>query len=302
MAAQPDNKLGPEFQYDLSALLKVDPKLVHYLEAAKIDVGLDVPAGIAAADDGRFFVTGDKAVRQFDKAGKLIAEFKVGAPPRAIALSRAAPDKASLIYLAMADHVEVFDLKGKRQAAWKSAGEKAYLTSVAVGENDVFVADASVPVVLRYDLAGKLLGRIGEKDAKKRAPGFVVPSPYFDVAVTRDNMLWVVNTGLRSVESYTYDGDFRFAWGKASPKIESFCGCCNPIHMAIMADGSFVTAEKGLPRVKVYDASGVFKSVVAPPSAFAQDVAALCPAVDSDSRVLVLDVKAGVVRAFAQKG
>jgi hypothetical protein len=298
MAAQPDNKLGPEFQYDLSALLKVDPKLVHYAQKAKFAVGLDEPAGIAAGAGGQIFVTGDKAVRQFDKAGKLLTEFKVDAAPHALALAPTVADKAPLLYLAMTDHVEVFDLKGKRQAAWASAGEKAYLTSVAVGEADVFVADAAGAVVLRYDLTGKLLGRIGENDEKKRAAGLVIPSPYCDVALGLDGMLWVVNTGRRSVECYTYDGEFSIGWGKASPKIEGFCGCCNPVHLAIMADGRFVTSEKGLARVKVYDRSGEFQSVVAPPSVFATDVGILDVAVDSDGRVLVLDLKAGDVRAF----
>jgi hypothetical protein len=301
MAEPTKSGLGPEFTYDLTALKKVDPKLVHYEESAKLSTGLAAPVAIAAGPDGRFFVAGDKAVRYLDRTGKLVGEIKLDASPRAVALGPAVGDKPALLYVAMAEHVEVFDLQGKRLATWASASEKAYLTSLAAGEADVFVADAHTAAVLRYDLAGKLLGRIGEKNDAKRAPGIVVPSPFFKVVLGRDGMLWVTNPGSRSVECYAYDGTFRLGWGKASPKIEGFCGCCNPTHLAITADGSFITSEKGLPRVKVYNASGEFESVVAPPSAFEDNAEGLDLAVDSAGRILVLDPDARSVRIFTKK-
>ena len=52
------------------------------------------------------------------------------------------------------DHVEVYDRSGKRVAVWESLGERAVLSSIAVAEDDVFVADAGNRVVLRYDSDG----------------------------------------------------------------------------------------------------------------------------------------------------
>jgi hypothetical protein len=83
--------------------------------------------------------------------------------------------------------------------------------------------------------------------------------------------------------------------------------------MAILPDGRFVTGEKGIPRVKIYGAEGKFECVVAGPEVLAPNFAAttetredlkLKPvdlAVDSKSRIIVLDPNAGTVRIFEEK-
>ena len=296
MAQWKPSGLGPEFTYDLTELKKVDPALIHYEQAASVPTGMMKPKAIAVGADGRLFVAGDGGVRVFDAAGKPVLQFETGGEPHCIALG-----KTGTVYVGMKDHVEVYDASGKRATAWKGLGERAYVTSLAVGEADVFVADAGNRVLLRYDTSGKLLKRIGEEDAAKHAPGLVVPSPYFDVALGPEGMLWLTNPGRRRVECYTYDGAFRFAWGKFSMKVEGFCGCCNPTHLAIDADGNFITSEKGLPRVKVHDDEGNFKSVVAAPADFADGTVGLDLAVDAKGRILVLDPKRREVRIFVKK-
>lgn len=296
MAAQKSSGLGPEFTYDLGPLRQVDPALVHYAEAAKIETGMDRPRGLAAGPDGGCIVAGDKVVRRLGKDGKRGAEFALDAEPHAVA---AGEDGA--VYVALKDHVEVFDAAGRRQAAWEKAGPKAYLTGIAVGESDVFVADAGDRIVLRHDTAGRLVNRIGDPDEARQVPGFIIPSPYFDLALGREGMLWIADPGRRRVESYTYDGAFQFAWGKASMKIEGFCGCCNPTHLAALPDGRFVTSEKGLPRVKVYGREGAFESVVAAPADFDEGAVGLDLAVDAAGRILVLDPSRRQVRAFVRK-
>jgi hypothetical protein len=174
----------------------------------------------------------------------------------------------------------------------------------------VFVADAGNRIVLRYDPAGKLLGKIGKRDPGRHILGFVIPSPHFDLALTADGLLRVVNPGAHRIEAYTLDGDLEVFWGKHGEGIEGFCGCCNPANLAILPDGRFVTSEKGIPRVKIYAADGKFVGVVAGPETLAPtetileetrpdhklpvfDVAA-----DSRGRVLVLDPLAMKVRIF----
>lgn len=296
MAQWKPSGLGPEFTYDLTELKKVDPALIHYEQAASVPTGMMRPKGIAVGADGRLFVAGDGGVRVFDAAGKPVLQFETGGEPHCIALG-----KTGTVYVGMKDHVEVYGASGKRAAAWKGLGERAYVTSLAVGKADVFVADAGNRVLLRYDTSGKLLKRIGEEDAAKHAPGLVVPSPYFDVALGPEGMLWLTDPGRRRVECYTYDGALRFAWGKFSMKVEGFCGCCNPTHLAIDAGGNFITSEKGLPRVKVHDDEGTFKSVVAAPADFADGTVGLDLAVDAKGRILVLDPKRRAVRIFVKK-
>ena len=297
MAAQKTSSgLGPEFTYDLTVYLKVDPALIQYEEKTAIATGLEAPRGIAVGPEDRLWISGDRAVRCFDKDGKHLSEFKTTGEPQCIAVA-----KAGTVYVGMKDHVEVYDAQGKPDGAWESLGPKAFVTSIAAGEKDVFVADAGNRVVLHYDLAGKLINRIGEKDESKNIPGLIVPSPYCHVALGAKDSIWVANPGRRRMECYTFAGVIRWWWGHASPKIDGFCGCCNPTHFAILPDGRFVTSEKGLPRVKVYSASGEFESVVAAPASFAEGTAGLDVAADSTGRVLVLDPIAKTVRVFVRK-
>ncbi len=193
------------------------------------------------------------------------------------------------------------------------AGKRTVLTSIAVGEEDVFAADAGSLVVWRYDHSGKVLGQIGRRDPSRNIPGFVVPSPYFDVAIAPDGLLRVANPGMHQIEAFTFDGHLELSWGKRGLGIEALCGCCNPSNIAILSDGRIVTAEKGLPRVKVYSATGEFECVVVATSVLAPNPSMLSEccdehtlhpvdlAVDSRDRILVLDPLAGLVRIFVRK-
>lgn len=203
---------------------------------------------------------------------------------------------------------------GKQLAGWESFGDGAVLTSIAVSDSDVFVADAGSCIVLRYDVTGKPVKRIGQKDKDRGIPGFVIPSPYFDLAIGRDGLLRVANPGRHCIEAYTFDGDLEFWWGGFSSDVRGFIGCCNPVNFAILGDGSFVTCEKGLTRVKVYDAEGNFVGVVAGPEQLVKEgVSHICEtsaecrvggfdvAVGPDGQVYVLDTIENVVRTFTRK-
>jgi hypothetical protein len=298
--------LGKEYTYDVSKFFKTDPALIQYDEAAKIATGLEELRAVAIGPEDRIFAAGDKTVRVFSKTGERTGEFKLGDPPRCLAAGA-----GGSLFVGMQDHVEVFDASGARQARWDGLGGDAVLTGLAVAEKDVFVADAGNRVVLRYDLGGKLLARIGKKNPDKHIPGFIIPSPFFDLAVGSDGMLWVVNPGRHRLEAYTFDGDLQSFWGEESLGVKGFCGCCNPIHFARLPDGRFVTSEKGLPRVKVYSTRGEFEGIVAGPELFPSQtinpnstaVHGVCMdlAVDSAGRVLLADASTRDVRVFTRR-
>jgi hypothetical protein len=84
-------------------------------------------------------------------------------------------------------------------------------------------------------------------------------------------------------------------------EIDGFCGCCNPSHFTIMADGSFITSEKGIARVKIYNRIGEMTSVVAAPENFNEGTVGLDLAVDSQQHIYVLDRKRNQVRIFIRK-
>ncbi len=302
--------LRSDFDYDVSELAKVDPALILYDETDTPIITKQTYASTIAIDGlDNIYVSGKGKIVIFDTAGKQIRELPISGKVGAIAVST-----DGLIYVGYKEHIEVVDGEGKTISTWIGLGEKAVITSIAAGQDDVFVADAGNRVVIRYDLGGKIVTEIGKKDADRNIPGFMIPSPYFDLAIADDGLLRVVNPGLHSIEAYTFDGDLEFSWGKASAGIEGFCGCCNPINFAILSDGNFITCEKGLTRVKEYDSVGKFVGVVAGSEqlipyekACVCETAAQCQtggfdvAVDSKDRVYVLDTVSNIVRVFAKK-
>lgn len=303
--------LSADFAYDIEKLAVIDPALIMYAESAEpITTGFEKARAIAVDSAGKIYVAGDKAIKIFDNTGGLSETIAVAGAPRCLAVSA-----DGLIYMGLSDHVEVYNRDTKRTAVWQSPGDSAVLTSIALSKaGDVFVADAGNRIVIRYDQTGAELNRIGKKDAERNVPGFVIPSAYFDVVVPRDGMLRVVNPGRLRVETYTFEGDFEFSWGEPSVKIEGFCGCCNPVNIALLSDDSFVTCEKGLNRIKIYDRDGRFKGVVVGPRQLTPDLPLdICRspeecqfggfdvAADSKGTVYVLDTIKNVVRIFAPK-
>jgi len=301
--------LGKEFIYDIEALTKVDSDLLIYEESGRgIVTGFTQSSAIATAisSPSLVYVAGDNAIKVFSKEGVMVNEIQFDGSPRCLAV-----DVAGAVYVGMKDHVRIYDAQQKEVASWPGLGGKAVLTSIAVYKDDVFVADAGNRVVVRYDKAGNVVNHIGVKDEEKNIAGFVIPSPYFDLAVGGDGLLRVVNPGRHRIEAYTFDGDLEFWWGKATNSIEGFCGCCNPASFAMLEDDSFITCEKGLIRIELYDADGKFIGVVAGPEQLAEAEtlrigqkaaeggrAVFDVAVDAGGRVLVLDTIKNIVRTF----
>lgn len=301
--------LGKEFVYDISGKIKTDPNLILYTESSvTIATGFKTSRAIAIDSNGIIYAAGDNAVRLFDSSGDLQGEIQLADSPRCIAVS-----KNGNIYIGMKNYVQVYDSNKKFLVSWLYLDDDAVLTSIAVLGNDVFVADAGNRIVLRYDTNGKLLSRIGGKNKERNIPGFVIPSPYFDLAIADDGLLRVVNPGWHRIEAYTFDGDLEFWWGVYSPGIEGFCGCCNPVNFAILGNGSFVTVEKGLVRVKIYGVEGNFVGVVAGPQQLIKSCdAKICQtpadcqkggfdlAIDNKQQILVLDTIKNTIRTFTK--
>ncbi|MBI4564009.1 MAG: hypothetical protein HY716_04860 [Planctomycetes bacterium] len=141
----------------------------------------------------------------------------------------------------------------------------------------------------------------GAKENAAGIPGLVIPSPFFDVAIDPAGRLWVANTGRHSLESYRPDGSLITSWGRASAGIEDFSGCCNPSHFAIGRDGSFVTSEKGIVRIKLHGPTGRLIGVVATAREFPAGAVGLDVAIDTEDRVLVLDPSTSTIRRYVRK-
>ena len=299
-------KPGNAFSSDLEKYEKVDPSLVMFKETDRISPGLKGLKSMGAGAGRGIYVAGQNAMAVFNLEGHELARFRLGGTPDCLAV---APDGE--IVLGMRNHVEVLTQQGKLKSVWPDLGDRAYITSIAANAGEVYVADAGNRIVLRFDRDGTLLGRIGETDPERDIPGFIVPSPYFDVAFDDQESLWVANPGRHGLENYRSNGDLVTSWYKPSMQVEGFCGCCNPTHIAFRADGSLVTCEKGLVRVKLYDVTWTFTALVTEPGLFPDSPEELVSckghtpvqdlAVDEKNRILVLDSHQNAVRIFDEK-
>jgi len=298
---------GPETlpTSDMDRFARTDPSLLKYAEAARIQTGFKEVRAVAVGPSDRIYVAGDQSVRVFDSAGKQVSYVKTSSVPRCLAVA-----KDGTMYVGAMDRVEVYPAGPAGRSSWDSAGDKAIFTAVAVTQEWVFVADAGNREILRYDRSGKLIERIRKKGPAGKIDGVLMPSAHFDVEIGADGLIRANDPGRLCVDIYTAQGELLTSWGKGGPDIDRFIGCCNPVRIALLPDGSVVTSEKGLPRVKVYTKEGKFDCVVAGPESFVKlrcptanctTGAALDLAVDSRGRILVLDPATRQVRIFVRK-
>lgn len=293
-------KLAAEFSYDVTRFQTTDPSLRRAVELMRFSVGAEPVHQMVVDQQGVIYIGGEGGIRVYDEAGKLLKEIRLDRPVYGMVLR-----ESGEILVGQAARVLVLGVDGEMIEEWSDFPDGMLPTGMALGDDHVFIADAGNRMVHRLDLEGNRLGAVGEEG------GFKVPSPYFCVRMAADGLLRVANPGAHRIEAYTADGDLELAWGKASFAIEGFCGCCNPVSFDVFPDGSFVTAEKGLPRVKLYDPQGDFIGVVAGPEDFpkylklansgSSKLKGIYVTVGPKGRILVLDAVAREVRVMQRK-
>lgn len=291
-----ESGLGESFRYDLSTLRKVDPALIVADEEPGFAAGVPRPSVLALGPSNAVYVAGAGEIARFDLDGRRESSFKVSAAVTAMAVDR----EDGRVFAAFGDRVEILGADGAGIGAWHGLNSNSVFSAIVLLGKSAFVADAGNRLVLRYGMDGVLQSRFGDKTSEY-SEGFVIPSPYFPLVAGVDESLWVVDTGRHRFINLTQDGRIRSRWEKAGMSIQGFCGCCNPTHFAVRDDGSFVTAEKGLVRVKVHAADGSLVGVVAAPDKFGADTRGLSLVVDGRGRVLVLDPERGEVRIFKMR-
>lgn len=280
----------------------IDESLIGYSESEPWPTGLQRPTALAVDPQGRVFVGGDQAVVVLGFDGKpAAAVIALSEPPHCLAWADQRHDEPDRLYVGLRDRIEARSSDGTLLTTWGPPAPKCHLTSIAVGEQDVFAADSGNRVVWRFDpSSGAVRGEIGRRDPQRKILGFVITNlDHFDIAAGADGLLYVVNPRLLRIEAFMREGEFRSSWGSGSTDLAGFCGCCNPTDLAALPDGRFVTAEKGLTRVKLYSGQGRLETVVAGPQHLAETPADL--AVLPDGRVLVLDAASRSVRVFVAR-
>lgn len=294
-STRPDRRGGNPYALPVATYKAVDPALITYREVKQILVNSDEPKAIGYYKGNIYLLAGDN-LQVLDMMGKQMVSKSFRDRPRCITI----PSHDTLI-IGFENYFCLTDGSGNVLHTSQSETDSSIFTSVASNGHHIYVADAGKQRVLIYNREALKTGEIEGESGSASLHGFIVPSPYFDLAVNSLNELWIANPGMLALQSYDDRGSLMNHWEKASVEIDGFGGCCNPAHFAILPDGAFVTSEKGMVRIKIYDPSGEFKTVVAPPDKFTEGGKAPDIAVGENGNILALDYDKKMIRIFEPK-
>ena len=284
-------KGGNPYKYEMDDLSYVDSSLIHYRETRNISLDRMKAHGFDLEND-ILYITGEQFLMAVQPDGNQLFFESLEDTGTCVEVTE------DFIYVGFQDHIGRFKKNGELIGYWPKLNERAVITSIATKENRIYVADAGNRKVLIFNEDGSKLGEFEGKSESAAGHGFIVPSACFDLVVNSYGDLWVVNPGEHAIENYTDDGKMRGYWQTGSMDIEGFLGCCNPAEVTTLNNGSFVTSEKGLVRIKIYDESGKLLSVVAPPSKFKEEGKAPEVAADNEGLIYALDFDRNSIRIF----
>ncbi len=215
-----------------------------------IEPGKGQLAAVATSDNGTVYLGGESFILCYSPDLNLQWEYRTEMPVTALAVS------GNSVYAAVQATILVLDLTGKKTEEWGPFENNAMITSLTANGLYVAFADAANKTVYVLDKKGVVRSFIG-----KSGEPFIIPSYYFDVALGVDNIIYIANTGNRRIERMNIEGKMLNFFGKPGIEPDAFCGCCNPSHFAIIP-GGFITAEKGINRIKILDKNGEFVEFV----------------------------------------
>jgi hypothetical protein len=294
MKSRPGRRGRNPYALEVDQYREVDTALISHRETRNLSLG-SLTASSMDYKDGRLFVVGDSSLVVILPDGRVVERAGIIPGPTCLAVVD------HQVYIGYKTFVARYDAEGHLVKRWETLGERAVITNLASNGRQLYAADAGNREVAIYSMEGDLLGRFEGKAETEAGHGFIVPSPNFDLAVNSYGELWVVNPGKHALENYSDDGRMRGFWENTSFEIDGFLGCCNPARITVMEDGSFVTSEKGVVRIKIHDQSGKLLSVVAPPGLFKEEGKAPDVCVDSAGVVYALDFDRNVIRIFEPK-
>jgi hypothetical protein len=246
---------------EIREMKQIDTTQLGFYRSKTWETGIKGLTGISVSEN-RVVVCGNKLIAVFDTTGSRIGSFSIDSASTCVAVYD------NDIFTGMGPSASKYDFAGRLTARFNAPFDGSYITSITANSEYVFMADAGKRRILKFTKSGNLVQEIGKKDSISGSEGFVIPSPYFDVAYGGFNDLWIVNPGKCQVENYSISGVKRTDWGDELPDDQRFTGCCNPAHFALLPDGSFVTYEKGNDKIKVFDHTGKFRSLVAGAGSF----------------------------------
>jgi len=233
-------------------------------EKWKISGELQVSDGslkaVAVSPSGNIYAGGDSFVSCYTSDLRMIWSIKTSYPVTALSIF------GDTIFASTVELILIIGTEGKIKDEWGPFEDKSYITSVTANQKRLAYADAGNKMVVILDKEGIVKKIIGQNDGQ-----FILPSPYFDVALDAYDNLFIANTGHRRIETRSPDGRLISTFGEPGMAAGAFCGCCNPAHFVITPNG-FVTSEKGINRIKILGNGGEFIEYVSSANKFVPSI------------------------------
>ncbi len=240
---------------EMPLIKQFDTSLVGFVREKLWETGLNSLTGISINDD-RVIVCGDSLVAIYDTIGHKTFEFMIDSPATCIYIT------GNSILIGMQSAAIRTDFSGNIISRFEIPFSGSRVTSITSDGNYVYIADAGKKRVLKFDNQGRFVKEFSRKDCCADGKGFIIPGPYFDIAISGDNNLWIVNPGKLRIEKYSVAGKLQSGWGEDLDPDTRFSGHYNPVHFGLLPDGGFVTYEKGNDKIKVFDREGKFRAMV----------------------------------------
>jgi hypothetical protein len=228
--------------------------------AGKFKVEKGSLKAVSVASNGKIYLGGDSFATCYNSDMTQVWNLKITAPVTSLCCY------GDSIYATTLDMVLVINSKGELKDEWGPFEDNSIFTCVASNRSTLAIADAGNKMVFILDKKGAVKKLIGQNEGQ-----FIIPSPYFDVALDENNNLFVANTGNRRIETRSIDGVLKSYFGEPGLAPEAFAGCCAPAHFILVPEG-FVTAEKGLNRIKILNKKGEYVEMVSSKNRFVKSI------------------------------
>ena len=244
------------------------------------------------------------SVKMFAPDGTFQKQWRVGNAATGLAV-----DAAGVIYAAGAkegngcvvEKLMVADDGKVTRANWALGKAVRSVSSMRLYKELLLVADSAACCIHKISAAdGKYLGKLGVRNAGDNELSISTCCGILGFDVTAAGRLFIGNLGQHRVTACELDGSQKSHWGQPSDKPEDFCGCCNPVCVAVMPDGKVVTSEKTIPRLKVYTADGKMLALIGAEE-FAKGCSDLALAVDGKGVIYAADGESKSIKVFALK-
>lgn len=190
---------------------------------------------------------------------------------------------------------KVYDQKGKELRELKLDCLKSAKAAKFAGDKLV-VADLQQSALIFIDPES------GKKTAEVKK-GLRLCCGIFDFCVGPNNdTVAVANLGAFEVQQYDMDGKKVHAFGKRGKGFNEFQGCCNPVSVGYLADGSIITVEKSPTRIKIYDPKGEEAQAIKDVDELVEGCYAIPVAIDDEGNIfLAASQKGYIVKCVPKK-